>query len=68
MLESATNLPTLLQEMHLARCHGNHCITESLRLEKLSQIPKSNPNPPTMPTDHAPECHILMVLEHPQGW
>ena len=32
-----------------------HRITESLRLEKTSHIPKSNP---TMPTAHVPQCHI----------
>jgi len=44
-----------------------HRITESLRLEKTSKIPKSNHHPtPTMPTDHIPHCHISMVLEHLQ--
>ena len=28
----------------------------------------SNPPHPTVPTDHIPQCHISMALEHLQGW
>jgi len=42
----------------------NHRITESLRLEKTSQIPKSNPNP----SHHVPKCHISVVVRQLQGW
>ena len=32
-------------------------------------IAKSDGQPtPTMPTDHVPQCHISMALEHLQGW
>jgi len=41
-------------------------ITESWRLEKTPKITTSNPIP-TMPTDHVPQCHISMALEHLQG-
>lgn len=37
-------------------------ITESLRLEKTSQIPTSNPS--TAPTDDVPQGHVLAALEH----
>ena len=30
---------------------------ESLRLEKATKIPKSNPSPPPMPTDRVPHAH-----------
>lgn len=42
----------------------NRRITESLRLEKPSEIPQlqAQPQPnPTMPTDHVPECHISAI-------
>ena len=35
---------------------------ESPRLEKPSEVSKSNPNPPP-PTAHVPQCHIPTVLE-----
>ena len=41
-------------------------IIESLRLEKSSKIPKSNPSPPHHA--HIPQCHISVALEHLQGW
>ena len=40
-------------------------ITESLRLEKTSEIPKTNLNPPHCA--HIPQCHISMALGHLQG-
>ena len=43
-----------------------YIITESLRWEKTSRIPKSNPTQPTMPTAHVPQCHIPTALGHPQ--
>jgi len=39
---------------------------DSLRLEKTSPIPKSNPNRSCC--DHVPQCHISMALEYLQGW
>ena len=42
----------------------NHRITESFRLEKTSGILQPTP---TVPTDHVPQCHLLIALEHPQG-
>ena len=43
------------------------CFIESLRLEKTSKITKSSCQfIPTMPTNHVPQCHISMVLEHLQ--
>ena len=44
-------------------------ITESLRLEKTSEIIKSNrhPNTPHL-LNHVPKCHIYVVFEPLQGW
>jgi len=43
-------------------------ITESLRLEKTSQVTQSNRQPtPTMPPDHLPPCPLHTVQEHHQG-
>lgn len=47
---------------------GPSGITESLRPEKLSQTPKSNPTHPTVPTAHVPQCYIPTALGHLQGW
>ena len=46
---------------------SNHRTTESLKLEKTNKIINSNPNHPTVPSDHLPQCHISMVLEHFHG-
>ena len=46
-----------------------HRITESLRLKKIIKIIYCNHQPiPTMPTNHAPQCHIHTLIEHLQGW
>lgn len=46
----------------------NHRLMDSLRLEKTSKTPTSNPNPPHHTTvPHIPQCHIPTALEHPQG-
>lgn len=42
----------------------DHRITESLRWEMSSKIPKFKPIP-TMPTDHVPQCHFSVVLDPP---
>jgi len=42
---------------------------EGLRWEKTSKITKSNcQSIPTMPTDHAPQCHTYPLLVSLQGW
>jgi len=46
--------------------HAECWATESLRLEKTSKITKSNRQP--IPTNHIPQCHIYMFLEHLPGW
>ena len=40
---------------------------ESLRLEETTKITKSIPSHPPIPTDHIPQCHISIFLEHLQG-
>ena len=54
-------------------------VTESLRLEKTSEVPKPNPPPtcqrrpprppthPTIPTDHVPQCHIWRFWSASEG-
>ena len=40
-------------------------ITASLKLEKTSTITQTDQQPtPPMPTDHVPQSHISMVLQH----
>jgi len=57
-----------IRNVHQAsRCSALH-ITESLWLEKSSQILWSNQQPiPTMPTDHVPHCHIHTVPGRLEG-
>ena len=44
---------------------AQHSFMDSLRLEKITQIIKSNRQPtPTIPTAHVPQRHISVVLEH----
>ena len=45
----------------------NHRITESLWLEKITEIPKSNPKPSHHAHCPCPQCHISTVLEHLWG-
>ena len=42
-----------------------HRSVESFTLKKTSQIPRSNPSPPAMPT--VPQCHIPTALERLHG-
>ena len=47
----------------------NHRLMDSLRMEKTSKTPTSNPNPPHHTTvPHIPQCHIPTALDHLQGW
>jgi len=47
----------------------NHKIIESFRLEKTSNIIKSNRQPKTtMPAQPCPECNLYMFFEHLQEW
>lgn len=53
----------------LEKASGNHRITESLREEKTTKIPKSNPTSfPPGPLNHVPQSLISMVLKHLQRW
>jgi len=48
---------------------SNHRTTESLRLEKTSQITKSNHHPnTTMPAEPCPQVPHLRTFEYLQGW
>lgn len=49
----------------LACIHG---ITESFRSGKTSEVLQSNPNPPPIPTDCVPRCHVSTILEHLRRW
>ena len=58
-----------IMNYHYLMYHSNtYTVIESLRLEKIIKINKSNPQPNlTMPTNQVPQCHISMFLEHFQG-
>lgn len=48
----------------------NHITTELFRLEKLSELMKSNCSPALLrpPLIYVPKCHVHTAFEHLQGW